>query len=140
MNKTVPVDIVFLEKLAQFTKLAMTKIRTLESQADYHKVKQAADDLEHERYQQTVIKVADALYAADLEFIDDDFDRRNFIKRAMVDKVFLANTLLKLCKAADVADFGTLAGVEAPTKTAHVSDPVYNRAFGVSRRTYSLFD
>lgn len=128
-NNQISVDPVFLQKFAEFTKLVMNRISALEEQVSYHQLKQANVNTEQEKYVQSVIKVADALYDSDLEFVAGDFDRRKFIKRAVEDKSFLAQTLVKVCQASDVASFGKPSKTTI-TKKASYYDPVYARAFG----------
>jgi hypothetical protein len=138
-NNQISVDSVFLQKFAEFTKLVMNRISALEDQVSYHQLKQANVNDEHERYVQSVIKVADALYSSDLEFVAEDFDRRKFIKRASEDKAFLAQTLIKVCQASDVASFGKPSKTTI-TKRAASYDPVYARAFGYSVEADNFLD
>mgnify|MGYP000966961232 CR=1 FL=1 len=121
-----------LLKFAEFTKLVLKEIRSLREENAFHMKKQASADEEKARYQESVIKVANALYNSDLEFVTGDFDRRKFIKRAMEDPSYMARTLEKVCNAADVSLIGKPARVAANKKVANY-DPVYVRAFGVSR-------
>lgn len=117
----------------------MNRISSLEEQVSYHQLKQANDNTEHEEYIRSVMKVADALYASDLEFVAGDFDRRKFIKRAAEDKKFLADTLVKVCQASDVASFGKPSKTTL-AKSAQYHDPVYARAFGYSMESDNFLD
>jgi hypothetical protein len=125
------IDKELLVKFAEFTSAVMTELRDLRGKVEYHQTKVAQDCLETEQYQQAVIKVANALYDSDLDFVTGDFDRRKFIKKAMEDKTYLAKTLEKVCNAADVSLIGKPARVAANKKVAS-NDPVYARAFGYS--------
>lgn len=138
-NDQITVTPAFLQKFAEFTKLVMNRISALEEQVSYHQLKQANDNSDHEQYVQSVIKVADALYDSDLEFVAGDFDRRKFIKRASNDTAFLAQTLVKVCQASDVASFGKPSKTTLAKKASY-HDPVYARAFGYSMEADNFLD
>lgn len=139
MSKKIEVDKVLLQKFAEFIDIALSEIKGLRNQVSYHLTKQAEQNTTLERYQESVIKVSNALYNSDLDFVVGDFDRRKFIKRAMEDPSYLARTLEKVCNAADVTNIGKPARV-AVNKQAAMNDPVYARAFGLSREVETLID
>lgn len=132
----------FLLKFAEFTKLVVSELKGLREQNSFFMKKQASADSEQERYQASLIKVANALYNSDLEFVTGDFDRRKFIKRAMEDPSYLAKTLEKVCNAADVSLIGKPARVAAHNKVASYYDPVHARALGYDKGSNndSVFD
>jgi len=128
----IQVDEQLLLKFAEFTGVVMGEIKSLRSQLSQQMQKAAAHDTAKSQYQQSVIKVAEALYNSDFDLVTGDFDRRKFIKRAMEDPSYLAQTLEKVCNAADVSLIGKPARVAANKKLASY-DPVYARAFGFDK-------
>lgn len=126
----------FLQKVAQFTKLAISKVEEQEDDLQAYKKKEAADYITAMRLQESLKKAANALYESD--FLADEVERRQFIKQAMEDPSFLARTIEKVCNAADVALIGKPARVASKRKEAQY-DPVMARAFGNSV-TNSIID
>lgn len=133
MSKPIEVDEQFLLKFAEFTRVVLGEIKSLREQVSYHMSKQASADATREEYQKAVMKVAEALYNSDLDFVTGDFDRRKFIKRAMEDPSYIARTLEKVCNASDVSLIGKPARVAATNKKLASYDPVYHRAFGTNQ-------
>lgn len=132
MKKTVQIETELLQKFAEFTTAVMRELADLRASKDYSLRKQAEQEEERERYLASVVKVADALHDSDFDFVTGDFNRQQFIKRAMQDPSYLARTLEKVCNAADVSLIGKPARVAA-TKSKAIIDPVYARAFGYSK-------
>lgn len=139
-DQTISVEKALLQKFAEFTKLVLSELKSLRV-----KVASQQDDAEFadSQYTEAVTKVANALYDADLDFVTENFDRKQFIKKALDDKTYVARTLEKVCKAADVSTVGKLARVKAVdnSKIAFY-DPVYAAAFGHTRnnKEYTLED
>lgn len=130
-------DKLFLQKVSQFIKIAINKIDTLEDALLDYRKKEAAEKIAEDRYDDSIKKAADALYESD--FITDEYERRQFIKRAKEDPAHLARTLEKVCNAADVALVGTPARVASRKKEAEY-DPVMARAFGMNYSGNSIID
>jgi hypothetical protein len=139
MSKTIQIETEFLTKFAEFTNLAISELNNLRTQVNAQMQKQAQDESVKENYRQAVLKVANALYNSDLEFITGDFDPRKFTKRALEDPSYLARTLEKVCNASDVFSIGTPARVAA-NKNIATYDPVYARAFGFSKHSNDLLE
>lgn len=129
---TIQIEKLFLHKFAEFTSLVVSELNSLKSQLTEQLQKEASLNQARESYKQTVIKVANALYNSDLEFITGDFDQRKFIKLACEDPSYLARTFEKVCNAADVSLIGKPARVAAIKKQA-AYDPVYAQAFGFNK-------
>jgi hypothetical protein len=131
----------FLQNVASFVKLASSEIKSaedkvaaLEEELLEFKKKEAAEAIEKQRYVAELRKLADALY--DTDFLDD-FEKKNFLRKAAEDKIYVARFFGKVCEAADVAQIGKPARVAAKPKEAQY-DPVMARAFG--HRSESLLD
>jgi len=122
-------ELFFLSKVAQFVKLALSENRQLKQQVDElstKRIKQAQEELQLES---AVDKAAKALY--DSDFLTDQREVNQFVKKANSDPIYLANTLTKVCNAADVA----LIGLPAKTAESRANekeeyDPVMAKAFG----------
>lgn len=126
----------FLSKIAEFTTLAISEIGTLRksSEEKIHSLeleKQAHEDWK-DTYEISLIKAAKSLYESD--FITDESERKNFIKKAKEDPTYLAKVIEKVCNAADVSLIGKPARVAARSKEAEY-DPVMARAFGLNSST-----
>lgn len=132
MNNQILLETKLLQKFAEFTRLAMSEIAQLRDKVGYYNIKQANEDHSKQRYHQSLMKVANALYNSDLDFVTGDFDRNKFLKQAMEDPSYLARTLEKVCNAADVSLIGKPARVAATKKAAYY-DPVYAKAFGFTQ-------
>lgn len=117
----------FLQQVALFTKLAVDRIEQLSDETLSYRRKEAAEKIAELRYEESIIKAANSLYNSD--FLTDERERRQFIKRAKEDPIYLANMLEKVCNAADVALVGKPARVASKMKEAKF-DPVMARAFG----------
>jgi HSP90 family molecular chaperone len=128
-SKTVQIDTLFLQKIAEFTKLALSEIHNLRATVKEQLQKEASAEQSDAQYRQAVKKVASALYNSDLDFVTGDFDHQQFIKVATADPSYLAKTFEKICNASDVSSIGRPARVAAIKKQASY-DPVYARAFG----------
>lgn len=132
MSNKVKINKSFLQKVAQFTKVAVTRIQELEANVAYLQKKKQAEEEKTEAYYEALEKVASVLYDAD--FLLGRKDQKEFLKRASDDPIFLANTLIKVCKANDVKEFGEVVEVAGRTKQA-AYDPVYARVFGGSKNS-----
>jgi hypothetical protein len=116
----------FLTKVETFTKIAMSEISSLKN-----KVAEQEEQLEKASstqlsFNKELRKVAKILYETD--FLNDETEMALFVKRASENPQHLINTLTKVCKAADVLNFGTVA--KAAMHKAAEYDPVMARAFG----------
>ncbi len=131
----------FLSKVASFTRVALDEISEKQAQVNdlegqvlsFIRKDAILKRAELTKQAQLVLllkEAADALYESD--HITDESERKEFLKKAE-DPTFLAKTLIKICKAADVSLIGSPARV-AVTKTADY-DPVAERAFGSRRRS-----
>ena len=122
-------------KIEEFVKQAMEEIADLKTQLSSLYEKQAEEAAERDEDFDHALKVAaNALY--DSDFINDEYDKRRFIKKAKEDHKYLASVIQKICEAADVSTFGSVASV----KTAGESvDPVMRKAFGYDVN-YNLLD
>lgn len=125
-----------LEKVAQFCKLAVSETRQLKSELQLSKSinetlteqlsKEAADT---QNFRLAIREAADALY--DTDFLTDESERYEFMKKAQTDPTYLANVLKRVCKSAEVTLIGRPAGMENKIDTRRIqNDPVYRRAFG----------
>jgi hypothetical protein len=135
---TIEVDKILLQKIAEFTNIVLSEIKSLREQVNNNLQKEAGADLKKEKYQTAVQKVAKALYDSDLDFITGDFDQRKFIKLAIEDPSYMARMFEKVCNAADVSLIGKPARVATIKKKAEY-DPVYARAFGQTADYDSVF-
>ena len=125
-----------LQKVAQFTKISISKIDELEDEVHALRIKEAAEESRKQKFQSAIEKAARILYEAD--FITDDLEKRKFLKRAKEDPSYLVDVLEKVCNAADVALIGSPARVAAKTKQAGYSpdDPVARMAFGWNQSSF----
>ena len=123
-----------LEQIQNFVKVAMAEIEDLGQKLEQAEKRATVVSIRDHELKQAITKAADAMY--DSDFITDREEKERFIKKASEDPSFLARSLEKVCKAADVAYMGKPSTV----KTAGVSDdPVMRRAFGYDNN-YSLLD
>lgn len=114
-----------IEKVAQFVDLATTQIHELRDEQRRHELSKTAED---RRNRQLVEKTAQLLYEAD--FIQDDSERRKFLKQAEADPLgVVTKALERVCKAAEVTLIGSPARLAAKPKMADY-DPVAAKAFG----------
>lgn len=137
-----------LQKVASFVKVAIDETEEQRFALYQFQKKEAAlrqklaeEELavvENSRnYLRSLDKAADALYKTD--FITDEFERKEFMKRAQQNPSYLASVVEKLCKAADVALIGSPARV-AVRRAEDEVDPVRARAFGLSNSQSVIFD
>ena len=131
----------FLQKVAEFTRQALdglddldTKSRRLEREKRAQEQVKYAQEV---RFETALRKAANALY--DSDFITDELDRKEFLKRAKADPVFLAEVLGKVCRAADVSSIGAPSNSRIK-KSIDETDPVMVRAFGGSGPGGYLWD
>lgn len=127
-----------LDKIAEFVKLSAQEAEVLSDKIAALESTNAglssALDERSDRFDHAVKKAADALY--DSDFINDNHEKKQFVKKSQEDPAYLAKVVEKICKAADVVNFGKVSRV----KTAGVTDdPVMQRAFGYDNN-YNLLD
>lgn len=126
-----------LQKTAEFTKVALREIGELKTKvASFELEKQAKD----EKFARSLNKAAEALYSSD--FLTDDSEKQDFVKRATEDPAFMAGVIEKVCNAADVAQMGS-PGSTTNNKTGSydlVNDPVAIRAFGWGPSSNNILD
>jgi len=122
---------IFLLKVAEFTKLAVEELHDLEDRVSLLTKKEAqlkrAEANRVSKLEKVVKEAANALY--DSDFITDDQERREFLKLAKEDPSYLAETLIKVCRAADVSLLGSPSKVTVK-RSMDERDPVMVRAFG----------
>ena len=118
-------DKILMNKVAEYVQTSLGTIKELKNTL---KTKEAAELEREESYQSSLKKAANALYESD--FLTDDFEKKEFMKKAKEDPTYLASVIIKVCNAADVSLIGKPARVAA-TKTSEY-DPVMARAFGSS--------
>ena len=117
-----------LQKVGQFVKLATSEL-TVQQETNAALRKQAAAEARRrDEYSHSLRKAAQALYDAD--FITDEMERKNFLKKASEDPSYLSSVIVKVCNAADVALIGAPARVAMRQKQGEEFDPVKARAFG----------
>lgn len=128
----------FLQKVSEFINIAVNesealtdKTAALEAKLLEYRKKEAAQQITNDRLEMALRKAAEALYDAD--FITDEIERRNFMKKAKEDPSYLARTLEKVCNAADIALIGKPARVANRQHKEAEYDPVMEKAFGSSR-------
>jgi FtsZ-binding cell division protein ZapB len=130
MNKEV------FEKFETFVKTALEEIADLKQQLSSLNEKEAAEkEARDEEFEHALKQAAASLY--DSDFINDDYDKRRFIKRAKEDHKYLAEVIQKICQASDVSAFGSVANVK--TAGDLQDDPVMRKAFGYDVN-YNLLD
>ena len=137
-----------LQKVASFVKVAIDETEEQRFTLFQFQKKEAAlkqklaeeekaKEENSRQYFRSLDKAAEALYKTD--FITDEFERREFVKRAQQNPGYLASVIEKLCKAADVALIGSPARV-AVKRSEDEIDPVRARAFGLSNSSSVIFD
>ena len=127
MSEKATINKSFLQKVAQFTKIAVERIYELEVSLQAQMSKEAAEKQAHDEYMGHVKTAAKALY--DYDYFLDSEEQRDFISKAAEDQNHVAKTLIRLCKASEASLIGTPARI-AQQKTAVFDDPVYRAAFG----------
>jgi FtsZ-binding cell division protein ZapB len=126
----------FLDQVESFVKVAMDEISILRAQLSELEEKKASEIEERdEELTHALKKAANALY--DSDFISDEYDKRKFVKKAKEDPTYLATVIEKVCQAADVSTFGSVANVK--TAGDQQNDPVMRKAFGYDSN-YNLLD
>lgn len=132
----------FLSKIASFTKIALDEIAELEQELSIIRKKEASAKYttleKNAKYASTLEKAAEALY--DTDFLTDDVERVKFLKLAKENPTYLAETLIKVCHAADVSLLGTPARASIKMSSQFADDdPVAAKAFGY-RSSSLIFD
>lgn len=123
-------------KFEEFVKIALEEIDELKAQLNSANEKSANEkELRDEEFDHALKQAATALY--DSDFINDEYDKRRFVKKAKEDHKYLAEVIQKVCQAADVATFGSVANVKTAGDVS--DDPVMRRAFGYDVN-YNLLD
>jgi len=123
-----------LHKIENFVKVALNEIDYLNKSLKELSEKKAQQISANEKSLDSALqKAAEALYSAD--FILDEEEKQAFVKKAKEDVNYLAKTLERVCKAADVAYMGKVATVKSSIPS---EDPVMRRAFGYD--SYSLLE
>ena len=89
-KKTIEVDIFFLQKFAEFTKVALSELSNLKKQIDTQMRKEAQYDSSQEEYYESVKKIAEVLHNSDYDFVIGN-SRKEFIKKAAEDPHFVAD-------------------------------------------------
>jgi hypothetical protein len=123
-------------KFEEFVKIALAEIDGLKQQLKGVNEKIANDEeVRDEEFEQALKQAAAALY--DSDFINDEYDKRKFVKKAKENHKYLAEVIQKVCQAADVSTFGSVASVKTAGDVSN--DPVMRRAFGYDVN-YNLLD
>ena len=123
-------------KFEEFVKIALAEIDELKQQLKGVNEKIASDkEVRDEEFEQALKQAAAALY--DSDFINDEYDKRKFVKKAKENHKYLAEVIQKVCQAADVSTFGSVASVKTAGDVSN--DPVMRRAFGYDVN-YNLLD
>jgi hypothetical protein len=123
-------------KFEEFVKVALEEISELKQQLSSLNKKAAEEkDSRDEEFEHALKKASSALY--DSDFINDEHDKRRFIKKAKEDHKYLAEVIQKICQASDVSAFGSVANVK--TAGDLQDDPVMRKAFGYDVN-YNLLD
>jgi predicted urease superfamily metal-dependent hydrolase len=124
-----------LHKVENFVKVALSEISDLQQKVSALQVKQAEEVLQSNReFEAALKKAAEAMYNSD--FINDEDEKMNFVKKAQQDPKYLARMVERVCNAADVSYMGKSSSVKSSTPS---DDPVMRRAFGYGG-SYSLLD
>ena len=123
-----------LHKVENFVKVALTEITDLQQQVASYKIKQAEELQASKELEAALKKAAQAMY--DSDFINDDEEKKIFVKKAKEDSKYLARVVERICNAADVSYMGKSANVKS---SSHSEDPVMRRAFGYDAN-YNLLD
>ena len=129
MPLTQPEINLFLQKVGDFVKLAISELDNRQSQVLGLRKTAAVVAQKQEGYQFSLRKAAAALYDAD--FLTDEVERKQFLKKASEDPSYLSSVIVKVCNAADVALIGSTARVAVRQKQGEEFDPVKARAFGL---------
>jgi DNA-binding phage protein len=123
-------------KFEEFVKIALEEIDELKQELKGVNEKIANDaEVRDEEFEQALKQAAAALY--DSDFINDEYDKRKFVKKAKENHKYLAEVIQKVCQAADVSTFGSVANVKTAGDVS--DDPVMRRAFGYDVN-YNLLD
>ena len=130
MNKEI------LEKIAEFSDLAISEISSLQHKISKLEKAAQAQEEQKELFEDFVKKAADALYESD--FLTDRHERKDFIKKASEDPSCLARTIEKLCAYKDVTGLGKTSSVRSCKPEE--ADPIMIRAFGYSGSNNNLLD
>lgn len=125
----------FLTKIASFVKLAVDVVDDLDHNIASMKRKEASELCKQAKYSMSLKEAAEALYESD--FITDETERKQFLKKANEDPSYLASTIVKVCQAADVAQIGSPARVTANVSRDY-DDPVEREAFGLKYSGHAL--
>ena len=124
-----------LHKIEGFVKVALSEISELKQQLSQLHTKENEKAASYDReLEQALKKAAEAMYSSD--FINDDEEKKAFVKKAKEDPMYLAKVVERVCNAADVAYMGKQATVKSSNQS---DDPVMRRAFGYEH-SYSLLD
>ena len=124
-----------LHKIESFVKVALSEISDLQNQVNVLQTKQAeAQDKQDKELDSALKKAAEAMYSSD--FINDEDEKRAFVKKAKEDSTYLAKVVERVCNAADVAYMGKSANIKSSIPS---EDPVMRRAFGYGG-SYSLLE
>ena len=119
---------IFLQKVAEFVKLAIDELDTRHERILEMSKTAQLQSRKQEGYHTSLQKAAAALYDAD--FLTDEVERKRFLKRASEDPSYLSSVIVKVCNAADVTLIGSPARVAVRQKQGEEFDPVKARAFG----------
>lgn len=130
--KKIPVTESLLNKFASFTSLALQEIHALRQEIADGKIKQAEEEVKATQFVYSVKQAANALYDSDLDFIDELFDKKEFVKKAQADPSYLAKVVTKLCNTATTTSLGSTVAASL-NKRAAFHDPVYAEAFGYTK-------
>ena len=133
MSEKITINKIFLQKIAEFTNIALEKVAELEAKLQVQLKKEAAEIESKEQYHLSLRKAAKALYDAD--FLIDSDEQKRFLSKASEDISYVPKMLEKVCKASEVSLIGNPARV-AQSKVAAVNDPVYSKAFGNKNQGY----
>lgn len=125
-----------LQKVASFANVAVEEVRGLEHKLHEQRKQAAVEEFKQIKLAKALEKAAESLYRAD--FITDEYERREFLKKAKDDPSYLARMLEKVCDAADVAPIGSPARVTKPKLAEY--DPVAARAFGYNKSSFVIED
>ena len=115
-----------LHKIETFVKVALSEISELQQKVTELQTKQASQSANLDSALDNALKkAAEAMYNSD--FINDEDEKKAFVKKAKEDSLYLAKVVERVCNAADVAYMGKSASIKASTPS---EDPVMRRAFG----------
>jgi FtsZ-binding cell division protein ZapB len=124
-----------LHKIENFVKTALSEISDLQEQVTELQTKKAEEQAsQNKSLEEALKKAAEAMYSSD--FINDEDEKRAFVKKAKEDSLYLARVVERVCNAADVAYMGKSATVKSSNTS---EDPVMRRAFGYDG-SYSLLE